>query len=480
MPELYRLRSMTKLFGDFQELEKQSIYFASSGKLNDPMEGFRDIFWQGDRIVWTNLFRHYLYCLNMTYALVKVVGDSTKIEPQDIPVRGYVDQQPTPKAIKLFEDICGRVFEKTNLNEFIAKIVNAERKAYRDEMLFYLQSLHYTALDEIQDAYIDHGLAPDSERLKKSPSVFKAAHKIADLAQQNRDERFIDVGFEISSRMMTGQLLSHKYNTKSASKSTFEDNRQLLIYDFPRDYLTQLERLLYPAWYVACFMRDYRNSSTWGHYGDNHKGACLIFEAETTTGTTGLTLNKITGWSISRNVGDGTYRENWGPVTMPFHEVNYVDKAGEIDFFRSIGELPKPMLRKLWYSNKDGELSACGAHLETDDEDAWRKSHWDNFNPNITTKTRDWKYEQESRLILHSVLSNLSERRQRTLTYNFRSLKGIIFGIRIPDSDKLKIIETIHKKCRENHRNDFEFFQAYYCHETGNIQKDKLHLTLSV
>ena len=201
MSELYRLRSMTKLFGDFQELEKQSIYFESPGKLNDPMEGFRDIVWQGDRIVWTNLFRHYLYCLHMTNALIKVVGDSTKIEPQDIPVRGHVDQQPTPKAVNLFEDICGRVFEKTNLNEFIAKIVNAKRKAHHDEMLFYLQSLHYTALHEIQDAYIDHGLAPDSERLEKPPSssVLKAICNIPDLAQQIGDKRLLDAMFEISS-----------------------------------------------------------------------------------------------------------------------------------------------------------------------------------------------------------------------------------------------------------------------------------------
>ena len=140
MPELYRLRSMTKLFGKFQELEKQSIYFATSGELNDPMEGFRDIFWQGDRIVWTNLFRHYLYCLHMTYARIKFVGDSKKIEPQDIPVLSDTGQESSPKAVKLFEEICSRVFKKTNLNEFIAKIVNAERKAYHDEMLFYLVS----------------------------------------------------------------------------------------------------------------------------------------------------------------------------------------------------------------------------------------------------------------------------------------------------------------------------------------------------
>ena len=37
--------------------------------------------------------------------------------------------------------------------------------------------------------------------------------------------------------MMTGQLISHKYNARSESKSTLEDNRQLLIYDFPKKYL---------------------------------------------------------------------------------------------------------------------------------------------------------------------------------------------------------------------------------------------------
>ena len=473
MSELYRLRSMTKLFGDFQELEKQSIYFESPGKLNDPMEGFRDIVWQGDRIVWTNLFRHYLYCLHMTNALIKVVGDSTKIEPQDIPVRGHVDQQPTPKAVNLFEDICDRVFEKTNLNEFIARIVNAKRKAHYDEMLFYLQSLHSTALHEIQDAYIDHGLAPDRERLEKPPSssVFKAICNTPDLAQQIGDKRLLDAMFEISSRMMTGQLISHKYNARSESKSTLEDNRQLLIYDFPKKYLIQLERLLYPNWYVACFMRDYRNSSTWGHYGDNHKGACLIFEAETAGGASSLTLNKISGFS---NNG-----ELWQPSPMHFYEVKYGDKAGEIDFFRSIGWLLEAKLKEVWYSDKDGNLSECSTHLGKNIK-SWRENYWNNLYPNITIKTRDWKYEHESRLILASMLTDLSDGRRRTLTYNFSSLKGIIFGISTPDNDKLRVIETIHKKCRENKRTDFEFFQAYYRHETGEIQKDKLHLKFSV
>ena len=468
MAELYRLRSIDRLLGDSQELEKQAIYFASPEELNDPIEGFRDIVWQGDQIVWTNLFRHYLYCLSMTYLCIKFVGDSSKIEPKDIPILSDMSQEPTPEAVNLFEDICGRVFKKTNLDKFIAKIVNAKRKAHHEEMLFYLRTLHYAALPEIQDAYIEHGLAPDSERLKKFSPVFKAAHKISDLMQQVEDEKVLDVGFEISSRMMAEQLIFHKYNARSEVQSTFELNRQLLIFDFPKVYLGQLEQVLYPDWYVACFMKDFRNSSVWGHYGDHHKGVCLIFEAETVAGTTRLPLEKITGYS---NNG-----ELWNFSPMPFYEINYKDKAGEIDFFRSIGWLPEAKLRKAWYSDKDGNLSECGAHLEPNDIDSWRENYWNNFYPDITAKIRDWEYEQESRLILTSMLADLSERRQRTLTYNFRSLKGIIFGIRTPDSEKLKIIEIIHKKCREIHRTDFEFFQAYYCYETGNIQKHKLSL----
>ena len=471
MTELYRLRSMDRLFGDSQELDKQTIYFASAEELNDPIEGFRDIFWQGDRIAWTNLFRNYLYCLHMTYIHLKIIGESTTLRSQDIPVMSDMIQSATPKEINLFEDICGKVFETTNLHDFIKKLVNINRKSRRDEILFYIQSLHFVALEQIQNAHIDHGLAPDDERLEKSSSIFKAVYKIPDLAHQIEDDRFLDLAFSVSSRTMEGTFIRHKYNLKLASESEFEGNRQLLIYDFPGAYLKQLERLLYPDWYVACFTRDYRNSSTWGNYGDNHKGVCLVFEAETTEERNSITLNRITGYS---NNG-----ELWRPSPVDLVEVKYGDKACEIDFFRSIGRLPKAKLMKVWYSDRDGNLSVCRTHLETHSE-SWRENYWNNFFPDITLKTQDWEYEQESRLLLYSLIGDLNERRCRTLTYNFSSLKGIIFGIRTPDSDKLKIIETVHKKCRENNRADFEFFQAYYCRETGDIQKYRLNLKFSV
>jgi hypothetical protein len=37
-------------FSSIEKLENQSVLFASPEKLNDPVEGFRDIYWHGDLI----------------------------------------------------------------------------------------------------------------------------------------------------------------------------------------------------------------------------------------------------------------------------------------------------------------------------------------------------------------------------------------------------------------------------------------------
>ena len=60
MQFFYPFRTTDALLGERDELRKQEIYFAPPDQLNDPMEGFKDVYWQGDRIVWTNLIRHYL------------------------------------------------------------------------------------------------------------------------------------------------------------------------------------------------------------------------------------------------------------------------------------------------------------------------------------------------------------------------------------------------------------------------------------
>ena len=65
MTEFYRFRTIEKLLDpSFQELERQTVFFASPDELNDPTEGFQDFFWSGDHILWSNLLKHYVYCLS--------------------------------------------------------------------------------------------------------------------------------------------------------------------------------------------------------------------------------------------------------------------------------------------------------------------------------------------------------------------------------------------------------------------------------
>ena len=63
----------------------------------------------------------------------------------------------------------------------------------------------------------------------------------------------------------------------------------------------------------------------------------------------------------------------------------------------------------------------------------------------------------------------------RKLTYDFDSLKGIIFGMRTSTEDKLKIIQIIEekKKCPENNQADFKFFEAYYSSKDGDIRSER-------
>ena len=56
--KLYHYRSISSAL---LEIENGTFHFASKEELNDPLEGFVRVFWQGDKMAWEGLFRHYIY-----------------------------------------------------------------------------------------------------------------------------------------------------------------------------------------------------------------------------------------------------------------------------------------------------------------------------------------------------------------------------------------------------------------------------------
>ena len=77
-------------------------------------------------------------------------------------------------------------------------------------------------------------------------------------------------------------------------------------------------------------------------------------------------------------------------------------------------------------------------------------------------------------MVLHGLLDPSLNKRRRTLAYDFNSLKGIRFGMRTSDEAKLEVIEIIRRKCKESGRTEFQFLQAYYSPETGDIRSHEL------
>src|ERR1700693_1293937 len=71
----YRYRPIRAVLDEFHELENQEIYFSTTGELNDPMEGFKYLFWSGDEIVWRNFLKHYILCVLQTASYCFIAAD---------------------------------------------------------------------------------------------------------------------------------------------------------------------------------------------------------------------------------------------------------------------------------------------------------------------------------------------------------------------------------------------------------------------
>jgi len=80
----YRFRNLKSIV-ERKELENQEIYFASKEELNDPMEGFSNLVFNGDNITWHNLFKHYLLCLEQLFSIYLIGGEKhCKFSTEDL------------------------------------------------------------------------------------------------------------------------------------------------------------------------------------------------------------------------------------------------------------------------------------------------------------------------------------------------------------------------------------------------------------
>lgn len=467
----YRFRSTDRLLAGNQELSKQSIFFAHPESLNDPMEGYREIYWHGDEIAWKNLFRHYLLCLERTCILTLLCNEDQNLTTKDIPIHINMNDFHTAEAKQYFLEIVEKFFKNEYITLLLEAILTRTTPTRRDELTFYLSSVHPLAVELILEKHEELNLIPSrtqknlyADALIKNLAEANFIDNIEQLIKKNSTHSSpVELIFSIQKNAKSQVNLISRYNNTTQSNAS---NKHHIIKEFPEDYTKRLADLIYPEWYTACFMSSCENSSVWGHYGDNHKGACLIFESDDDIEGNFLPLRGINGW--------GSNGPSYGNIRFKFEPINYEEGFGEIDFFRSLGRLTYPTLNSTWHT-LDGKFSICAEEMNKSEEN-WRNIYWQQFYRDIKVKSPDWNYENEHRLILCDMMNSHSTTEDRVLTYSFSNLKGIIFGINTCTEDKIEIMRIIDEKCTTHKRQDFKFYQAYYSAQYKCVKHTELSL----
>jgi hypothetical protein len=463
---LYRFRSIERLL-DHGELQRQEIYFAKPEELNDPMEGFRDIFWRGDEIVWKNLLRHYLMCLERAFCLLAILGEEHRIGWDQIPILNFGDTSLTVQQKAKHDEIISTFFANPGIRDCIKSLSNRALPIRRNELNFYLRIMHMYAIYTINQCYERHKFIPSlqlnaeiTEKLANSSGqLAKVIAHVGKLYKRPSVNEFnVDAFFEAQQRTLAELDLINLYNGTVDPRL---NNRNFVFFNFCDEYVIKLENLVYPDWYTACFMRECVNSSVWGSYGINHTAVCLKFKVKSSNGRSVIPLNRMNA------VGSGG--PGFGIVNTEFFEVKYDNDHLPVDFFRSLGRLPIPTLRQYWYADSDGRKSACGDDI-FNAEAEWRARYWSAFQHAIVRKLKDWSYEREYRLMLSGLVLDFSDKNSRTVTYDFNDLDGIIFGIKTPNQKKLEIFKIVEEKCRAAKRSDFRFYQAFYSRKSAAIE----------
>lgn len=450
---LYRFRTVERLIGNDKsegELAGQYIYFASPEQLNDPLEGHRELFFSGDEVVWRNLFKHYFFCLVIRNLQFLTSND---FQNQPFPTHHQIREMTTTQPFKKIMDTESFLNHK-NIKEHIRLLAREGRQVSRDELAVHLRSIHLFAVSLIVKVLSRTGIQhtnkslsgmSEEHSLKSSTALLEQISEVAERPNINS----VPGVFELMVFFAENEQFIKGYKSFKASQ---DSAWQSVSHNFVGDFLDNLKKLSHTDWYTACFMKSCSNYAIWGSYGDNHAGVCLVFKTD--KDSEGQTLK------LHMPVSVGSDGEFWDKHSLQFHEVKYEGESPPLDFFRNFGVYTISELRSRWYSDSEGNISACSDFLS--DKDSWRESYWKSRQESLTTKMPDWKNENEYRLILENGLFNFDDPKKRRLKYDFNSLDSIIFGIKTSLTDKFKLASIVEKLCETNQRDSFTFHQAYH------------------
>ena len=443
--KLYRYRPINSALA---ELENGSFYFADRQDLNDPIEGYVKIFWQGDRPAWQGLLKNFvcsLFYSLQTYLLMnRNFGGAREDFFSDFRNRVVLmnlQQFNHAPLNKIITDLSEKFLCRREVQSVVDFYGNAQIKCFGKELEFVLR----TVTDDACHLCVEKCKLLGLIDTDFDDEFFDVAYEIsfAELKNFSDEQRRLRVEEieNLNCNVMESGLMSLKLNPRELHDPRRELKQQLLRLKifFPRMYAEQLRDIMYPHGYIVCFSRTPTDSSMWSNYADNHRGVCFIYETENFNGQDCI---------------------NFAARPLAVEPIKYDAQIIERNFFDALKHLI--FLRaEDWLTGADGSRS-----FKLDERDT--ASDYDGvYREKFHRKLPAWRHEQEYRIFLPDKFHRYEDKFARQMRYDLHALKGIIFGLRTSLDDKIELVQRLVRLKKSVH--DFEFFQAEFDDETQII-----------
>lgn len=445
--ELYHYRSIDNAL---KEIENGTFRYSDRTEVNDPLEGHVKVYWKGDSVAWEGLFRNYICSLWQSIEFYLLGSKYEDLEENAVMIDIHrFNSVPMGDILKTISDcFIGNIYLRKIIKYFDAEQISCSAKTLR--MLFRI--LHETAFSICICKMKEEKLIPDDFNEYVLPAE-KSLKELVNAGTDQTTDTQRKVMFESVAIMVEDMIesLFLREDWELGEDLSQHQKWMKVRFDFPSIYVERLQEIIYPKGYFVCFSSDKTNSAMWGNYANNHTGVCLIYKTKK--------VNDKDTLSVGRGMINGK--------ASVFHDdeikaVKYDHQVIQRNFFESLGRMNFAQI-KSWLAPVDGKTSDL---LEKYKEDDWREKYWVDFEEKYCVKLSAWEHEKEYRLLITDLLNEYTWD-NRFIKYKSEQFVGVIFGIKISEYDKKRVINAIKQQGKS--LKDFEFFQAEYDDERNEI-----------
>lgn len=452
---LYHYRSVEN---GLLEIKNKTFHFSDKEELNDPIEGYLQIYWQGDKPAWEGLFRNYIA------SLFRSILNYLLAAPYDI----ICNSATIPSVEQFYEVPLGKMLDNlgdtfiasNSLNKLIDYLSENDICCSANFLKVILQLVHETAyaicVDKIEKEQLSSDPMPKPEKNLLLGNLAKKFPKNlwSKIAEQEKEQLIKFVEFLVSPFEDYSELQMIYNEEKNSVDFTQRQIWIKLRTDFPDLYIRQMQEILYPKEYVVCFSGNGTNSVMWGNYAESHKGVCLIYQTKT--------KNEREYISVKSNPTYSNHDREFDFRDCSVKKIEYGNTLPKRNFFCSLGRLTRnQILSWLMPDRKNASI-----YLENYDSEEWRQQYWEDFDKKYHSKMQTWAYEEEYRISISDWIYSYSSG-NRNIQYDPNALVGVIFGIKTSIQSKKKILEALKQSGKD--LNALEIYQAQYNDETQSI-----------